>query len=207
MPKKQPRPRIFLQPGNELPEGYKLRDTFALSLGQWQKLIILNLIGAALFFLFGWFFLDTSIRQRPELANEIISFANQGVVILLIGNLLGAALFILIHELVHGLCFYYYTRTRPKFGLRLFYAYAAAPGWYLPKFNYCVVALAPFVLITSLGLLLIPIIPLVIAPAFIFGLTMNAAGSVGDFAVVIWLLRQPGKILIEDLGDSVNSYL
>ena len=206
MPKKQPRQRIYLQPGNELPEGYKLRDTFGLSLAHWQQLILLNVIGAVLFFLFGWLFLDLSLRLRPELGDEILAFSNQGVLVLLAGNLLGAILLILVHELVHGLFFYYYTRARPKFGLRLFYAYAAAPGWYLPRSNYFIVALAPFVLITVLGLLVMPIIPLVIAPAFIFGLTMNAAGSVGDFAVVGWLLRQPAKLLVEDVGDSVNVF-
>ncbi len=48
---------------------------------------------------------------------------------------------LVLHELVHGLCFWSFTRDRPRFGWKLIYAYAAAPGWYLPRGRYLTVAL------------------------------------------------------------------
>jgi hypothetical protein len=67
----------------------------------------------------------------------------------LIGFLAASVLIIPLHELVHGLLFWVFTRRRPLFGLRLpFYAFAAAPvDVYLPRNPYLVVALAPLVLL------------------------------------------------------------
>ncbi len=38
------------------------------------------------------------------------------------------AVAILLHELVHGLFFWFFTREKPQFGFKLLYAYATAPG-------------------------------------------------------------------------------
>lgn len=110
---------------------------------------------------------------------------------------------IILHEAVHGLAFWLFTGKHPKFGFKVFYAYAASPeGVYLPRQQYFMVALAPLVILTLVGIVLIPIMPLLALPTLVFFLISNSAGSVGDLWVVGWLLREPREILLQDQGDA-----
>ncbi|HLF01799.1 MAG TPA: DUF3267 domain-containing protein [Anaerolineales bacterium] len=206
MSQKHNRLQVKFKPSNRLPAGFRLNGSFSLTPANFKMLIGLNVLGAVLFFLFGWLFLEFTLRQRPEVADAFVLLAYQSSTVLLIGNLLGMAVMLVLHELVHGFFFWFYTRARPHFGLRLFYAFAAAPDWYLPRNQYFVVALAPLALLTLGGLGFLLVVPPTLGPALLFGLTMNAAGSIGDIAVVIWLLRKRGHMLVNDLGDSVNAY-
>lgn len=67
-------------------------------------------------------------------------------------------------------------------------------------------ALAPLVLVTAVGLLLMPFVTQTMLPFLLLWLVFNLSGSVGDIAVVIWLLRQPHTIYINDFGDGVSIY-
>jgi hypothetical protein len=115
-------------------------------------------------------------------------------------------LMIVVHELIHGLFFWLFTRERPTFGFKGAYAYAAAPDWYMPRNQYAIVGLAPLVLMTLAGLVLLPVIPVWAIPALLFVVVTNAAGAVGDIAVVGWLLLQPRATLVNDIGDAVTLY-
>jgi Putative zincin peptidase len=69
------------------------------------------------------------------------------------------------------------------------------------------VGLAPLILITSIGFLLVPITPdnwlLMLGVA----VTANASGAVGDLAVVLWLLiKHPADLLLRDRGDAIDIY-
>ena len=66
---------------------------------------------------------------------------------------------IVLHEGLHGLFFWLFTREKPKFAFKGFYAYAAMPDWYLPKKEYLITALAPLVGITLLGVLGLALLP------------------------------------------------
>jgi len=74
--------------------------------------------------------------------------------------LLALVAVLLLHELVHGAFFWLITRSRPRFGLQITYAYAAAPDCYIPRNPYLVVGLSPLVLITLAGIVMLPLIPL-----------------------------------------------
>jgi hypothetical protein len=115
-------------------------------------------------------------------------------------------LMILTHEAVHGVFFWWYTRAMPVFGVSWTYAYAAAPRWYILRSQYLVVALAPFVAITVVGLLLIALGPPKMIIPVSFVIVANAAGCVGDFAVVWWLMRQDRRALVQDVGDAMTIY-
>jgi hypothetical protein len=65
------------------------------------------------------------------------------------------ALSFTIHELIHGVFFWVFTRNRPVFALCLFYAYSAAPNWYIPARQFMIIALGPLVIIGAIGMLLI----------------------------------------------------
>jgi Putative zincin peptidase len=120
--------------------------------------------------------------------------------------IIGFVAYIVLHELVHGAFFWIYSRNRPKFGFRKGYAYAAAPGWFFPRGQYLVIALAPFVLLSILGMALVAMVPVGAIVAILFGMVANAAGAVGDMWIAVKVLREHRKILIEDWGDGMNFY-
>lgn len=194
-----------LRPVNQLPPGYKQRGTFALELNTVQGLIKWNLIGGVLFVLVGWAFFISALTLRPLLLYGILESA-QWDYFVVFGNLMAMAVAIGLHELFHGILFWAYTQTHPVFGVRLFYAYAAAPGWYLPRGQFIIVALAPLVFLTLIGFGLVAVIPPVLTLPLLFGMTTNVAGSIGDIATVIWLTRQSKRILIEDVGERIKIY-
>ncbi|MCP4541758.1 MAG: DUF3267 domain-containing protein [Chloroflexi bacterium] len=114
---------------------------------------------------------------------------------------------VILHEAAHGIFFWYFTRERPVFGLELpFAAYAAAPDWYLPRRQHLVVGLAPFVLLTLIGVVLLPIVPAFVVPVLLLIIVTNAAGSTGDFVMVIWMLVQPRNMLVQDTGVAITIY-
>jgi predicted metal-dependent HD superfamily phosphohydrolase len=169
-----------------------------------QVAIGLNLAGLALLFVFGWIFLLVIRAVRPEVENASLAGAFDGLTLLPL--LLTLVLVLVFHELVHGFFFWHFTGERPRFGFRLIYAYAAAPDWYLPRGSFILTGLAPFLLISILGLILLAVVPFSAVPLIFLGLTANAAGSVGDFLVVGWLLANPPSTMARDTGLKITIY-
>jgi hypothetical protein len=188
-----------------LPPGYTARGSIDLQENQ-RALIILNIASLPVLLLAGWLMFWFTITVRPELSAG--SFQLEGLEILgaLAGVVLLMALMITLHEAIHGLFFWLFTRERPFFGLKTFYAYAAAPDWYIPRGPYLVVGLAPLVVITLLGMALVPVAPPLLLAAVLLVVVANAAGAVGDIAVVGWLLLQRRPTLVCDKGDAITIY-
>jgi Putative zincin peptidase len=111
---------------------------------------------------------------------------------------------LVLHELVHGLLFWLYTKSRPHFGFKGAYAYAAAPDWYIPQPQFVVVGLAPLVLISLVGLLALPFTTPPVSFVFIVALVVNATGAIGDLYMFIRLLCVPREVLIEDQGERIR---
>lgn len=116
------------------------------------------------------------------------------------------ALTLTLHELSHGLYFWYYSGARPKFGVSWGYAYAGAPEWYFPKRKYMVIALAPLFLLTTIGTLLFTFVPTSWLGWLYLNILLNAGGAIGDLAVVVRLLREPESTLVNDVGDGISAY-
>ena len=95
----------------------------------------------------------------------------------------------------------------PKFGFKGLYAYAAAPGWYFPRGQYLVIGLSPLVVLSVLGVLLMPIVPANLMLSLIAFVVMNATGAVGDIAVCTWLLFKPANLYTTDIGDIIDIYV
>ena len=192
-----------------LPVTYRLAGTLDLSKDR-RALLIMNVAGFALMIGFGWLFLQALMWIRPVEAGtglifEIYGFASG--LELLVGGLLVTVLVIILHEAAHGLFFWIFTHSRPVFAYRIYYAYASAPGWYLPRNQYLITSLAPIVLLTGLGLLLLAILPPAWFLAVLAFMTFNASGAIGDLVVAIWLMKQPVCCLAQDYGDSIALYL
>jgi len=194
----------------ELPQGYQLRGTLDLSRNK-KAFFAVNVFGFILLLAFAWAFIRLAAALRQS-ASIPLSFpvigglpGGQLVTILVLFVLLGAML--VLHEAIHGFFFWLFTRQKPRFGFRGVYAFAAAPDWYLPRWQYAIVGISPLVVISLLGMALIPFVPDPwLMPVLTF-LIFNASGAAGDVIVVAWLLLQPPGVLARDAGDAVSLYV
>ncbi|MGE5123521.1 MAG: DUF3267 domain-containing protein, partial [Acidobacteriaceae bacterium] len=175
-----------------IPEDYHYCKT--LNLSSPRVALWLNLAAVPLLFLFGWLFgrLIIVIRSLNPFPNGILHFFTTVSGWKLLAFPLSILLMLLLHELVHGLFFWLFTRERPKFALRAGYAFAAAPEWYLPAPQYIIVGLSPFLIISLLSILLAAVSASSLVVYLLFIATFNAAGALGDLIVVAWVMRQTG---------------
>ncbi len=189
-----------------LPPIYRHQSTLDLSSS--RTMLLMNLAAIPLLFVYGWLFGRIFIAVLPTnpfpngLGTIFTVFSLVDLFILLVA----IVLMLVLHEMIHGLFFWLFTAERPKFALRSGYAFAAAPGWYLPKFQYIIVGLAPLLVISILCLVLAALLTPVAVPYLLIIATFNAAGALGDVIVVIWVLMQSNAVLVRDQGDKFSAY-
>ncbi len=192
-----------------LPEGYRPVGTLNLTKNL-RLLVYLNVAGAVLLVGFYYVFIRAALWMRPEAARQGLSGGSlnlSGMLVLLLAVIGVYAAVIVLHEATHGIFMFWFTHSRPVFAFRGYYAYAAAPGWYFPRGQYMLVSLAPLVLLSLLGLVVLAFVPAGWFLAVISFIAFNGSGAVGDLAVFFWLLRQPSTCLAFDVGDAVTLYL
>jgi hypothetical protein len=188
-----------------LPTGY-IRAWY-FDINQRREATFLSLWGAVLM-LAAWVgFLALARIWKPQAFPEGFLFRSESPLktLAFVGMLvLVTLLMIVLHEGLHGLCFLVFTRERPKFALKIYYASAAAPGWYFPRWQYMITALAPLVGITLLCLAALAWLPDPFAmPAFLL-LVFNTSGAVGDIWVALRLLTSPPDVYVKDFGDRIE---
>src|SRR5450759_277524 len=195
-------------PTQTLPANYVLAGTIDLSKDR-RALLVLNVVGLALFLVSAWLLIWLTAAIRPTTTSQVFTFSTHclGSLVGLLAWIIGITMVMLvIHEAIHGLFFWIFTGSRAQFGFRGYYAFAAAPDWYIPRHLYLVVALAPVVLMTLAGIAAVFIIADNLLPALLFLVSINFSGSVGDMMVAAWLLRKPANLLAQDYGDGVRFY-
>jgi hypothetical protein len=163
--------------------------------------VLLNLAGLPLLLLAGWLFAEIAVRLRPEILNRALlrQFAVHpfaGLVLLLTT----VVVFLTVHEGIHGFFFWLFTGSKPVFGLKLLFAYAGAPDWYIPRIPYVLIGLAPLVSMSIAGFMLIPFVSVLVAQLVLFGMVLNASGAVGDLYVSIKVMRESRDALVRDTG-------
>ena len=165
-----------------LPNTYKLCGTCYLS---HPKIAVgLNMVATLLLAFWGMVFLKIAAGLRPEV-NEVQVRINPLSILLFVALSIFS---IVLHELVHGLFLGVFTRERPRFGFTGLWAYASSPGWYIPRNQYLVIALAPFVLITLGGVGLLWLLPFSAVLPVVLVMALNAAGASGDLLLTGWIL-------------------
>ena len=190
-----------------LPDGYQPSGKMDLA-KDIRLLLVMNLLGLFLLAIFGWFFIRMTILLRPDAplgysfsSGSIVEMAGQ--LAILVGIVVAV---VVLHEAAHGLFFWIFTRKRPVFAFKGYYASASAPGWYFTRIPYLLIGLAPLVLLSLIGIGLIAVVPTGwLIPLIIF-LTFNASGAVGDIMVVVWLLFKSPSTMILDLPESIQLY-
>ena len=195
------------KPTKNLPDNYVLHRKLCLL--DRKSLILVNLWGVALFV--------GSAVLFPRVARWLSGAVNTNTEFILtgltgiagfIGLLVGVTVvMIVVHEGLHGVFFYWFTHDMPKFAFKGFYAYAAMPGWYFPRREYLITALAPLVGITALGVLGLALLPSWADAPLVWLLILNTSGAVGDLWIAGALLRAPAGVLGCDSGDSAELYV
>lgn len=198
-----------MKPTQNLPEDY--RPLVRLDLLQNPRLLLwLNLAGFGLLVISGGLFIRILFWLRPADAATGLAFSISGLESwpkMSAALVTATAVMIVLHEGIHGFFLWLFTRARPVFAFKGYYASAAVPGWYLPRNQYLVVSLAPLTLITLLGCVLLAAAPPAWLLPLLLVLTFNASGAVGDLLVAAWLLRTPGDALAFDTGEAVTLYV
>ncbi|WP_226481535.1 DUF3267 domain-containing protein [Natrinema amylolyticum] len=111
------------------------------------------------------------------------------------------------HELLHGVFMARYGES-PTYGIGvsyfvLPYAYAETSGANYTRNQLLVALLAPFVVITAVGLAAMVVVP---TPLLIVPLAANAAGSIGDLWMAAVLCQYPADVRVGDPPDDVQGF-
>jgi hypothetical protein len=190
------------RPLRTLPDGYAVKRIIDFTKGSW--ILVMNLLALPSLLLFGSFFYLVAVLVRS--GDSVHLFSTLADLSFCLPILFLVFLSIILHELIHGLGFWWFTRTRPRFGYTLWGAYAAAPDWYLSRNQHLIIGLSPFVTITSIGGLLLFVVPASWVSVVVCLLVLNAASAMGDLLVCFFEMREGRSTLIQDTGMRITFY-
>lgn len=188
----------------ELPESYVLDKT--IDAGSKKLGILLNLLA----FFIAVVIMTVGIALFVAF-NESIEFeVDEKVVVASFGVCIGLIVYMVLHELVHGLIYKIETHEKLTFGIKLTCAYCGVPNIYVYRKSAICAAIAPFVVFN-----IIFIVPLFFVNNFsiFFALLLLFAshfgGCIGDIYVVGLLLfkYKDNNTLIRDTGPKQLFYV
>ncbi len=105
-----------------------------------------------------------------------------------------------IHELVHAIFLYFFTGHFPSLVAGAGGLAIRLHGWYIPRDQFLIANLAPFVVITLVGILLLPAVPQSYISLTVFFTAMNIAGSIYDIFSSAYLFLHPPSIYLATEG-------
>lgn len=108
-----------------------------------------------------------------------------------------------LHELIHAGIYFLTKNKKPEIGIRGLVIYAAAPEEVISRNEIIVNALAPFLLISILGAVLLSIVPQTTLAWIFIPTLVNAAASAGDFMLISFVLKQKRNARYNDIGDII----
>lgn len=184
-----------------LPAGYF--QSGQIDLKKDKRLAILLNFGSFIVFAISFYLLSAfTAWVRPN----IITFSGTITVANMLSALGLTVILLLLHEGIHGLFFWVFSRSRPVFGMRPLYAYAGAPTWFFPRRQYAITALGPLVIIAAVGLLFLMVAPAGWVLMIAFLVAINTGGAIGDIFVFNRLLKSSPTSFANDTGDVVTFY-
>lgn len=184
----------------KLPEGFN--EIYAVDLQKNKKtalfvnmlaIIIAGILAVPICFL-------VPITSLFSMENGMLNYVIRFVVLLA-----SIVLYMILHELVHGIAMRICGTRKVKYGFTGLYAFAGSSDYY-NKTAYIFIALAPVVL---WGIILAVINPFVSAEWFwvvYFIQIMNLSGAAGDLFVTVKFSRLPKDILIQDYGVGMKVF-
>ena len=127
------------------------------------------------------------------------------LILKLIVMLAAMVVYLVLHELVHGICMIAITHTKPHYGFTGMYAYAGSSAFF-GKGAYILVALAPVILWGGVLAVLSCIVPQGWFWVVYSVQITNLSGAAGDLYVTCRMLTMPKDILVQDSGVAMKVY-
>lgn len=116
-----------------------------------------------------------------------------------------SSVYIVLHELTHGLFIRIFSGRRPTYGFTGIYA-CAGSSFCFDKVRYSVIALAPAVVWG----IVFGVISLLMPPEYFWLVYMlqivNISGAVGDYYVVLKMTAYPAGTIVRDTGTAFKAY-
>jgi len=161
-----------------------------------KKLLMrLNILSIPILIVFLWVF--SEIAKLKIVSRQEMSF----FIVLLLFFIL-----ILVHELIHGFFFKVFNpKGNVKFGYKRGLFYATSPGSYYGKWQFNLIALAPFVLI-SVALMGSYFLNWLSVDGFVWLASLHGSACIGDFYYSYLLIKAPKDVKIEDTEKGINFY-
>ena len=183
-----------------LPDGYS--EMFSVNLQKDKKtallINIMALIIAAVFGVPMHFYVPftTLFDMQNGLKNYIIRFA------CLLGLLV---VYMILHELVHGITMKIAGTKKVKYGFTGLYAFAGSDDYY-DKTTYIIIALAPIVVLGAVLAVINAFVPENWFWVVYFIQLSNISGAAGDLYVSFKFMKLPKDILVKDSGVGMTVY-
>ena len=183
----------------ELPENYKLDKT--IDMKKMSTNIFLNVLN--ILFVIISFLILISLKFKEIKIDNLVELS-----IVMFIALIGFIIYIVLHELTHGLFYKIFTKQKLTFGASLTYAYCGVPNIYVRKKEAIIACLSPLIIFSIIFLTLIFILPpnyinlsIIILFSFHFG------GCSGDiFLSLILLTKYKKDTYIKDTGPTQYIY-
>ena len=180
----------------ELPEGYI--EIKRLNLQDDKKtMLIVNVLAVVLYIvLFAIAFIIRPFDMDLIVIDLIISLLTCVAMIV----------YMVLHELTHGVVMKYYGGQKVKYGFTGLYAYAGSSEDYFGTKAYITIALAPFVLWTVFFTILLILFHGTLYWPLVFLQVTNIGGCAGDLYVSYLVSKYKEEIYIKDTGIDVTFY-
>lgn len=114
-------------------------------------------------------------------------------------------LYMILHELVHGIAMKLCGTKKVKYGFTGMYAFAGSKDYYEKK-SYIFIALAPVVLWGIVLAVINPVVPVEWFWVVYLIQVINLSGAAGDLFVTVKFSRLPKDILVQDYGVGMKVY-
>jgi hypothetical protein len=195
---------VLTPPIHNLPAGYV--EAQHLVATERRTLIWLNIaaLGPLILALLamGWWWMFVQRLRGPISTAFSESLSPLVAVVVVLAVTFGA------HEALHGLAIRW-AGHHPRFGMKLHKGviFATADGALFPRNHFIVIALAPLVGLTIVGMLLMIIVPDTIGYYVGLIVVLNAGGAVGDLWMTAAVLRYAQDSLVRDEADSIRIYV
>ncbi len=185
---------------SELPITY--REIYSVNLQKDKKAaLIVNIVALILMVIFviiGAFIVPLSYISGND--ESLIT-----VWIKLVISLVGMIVYLILHELVHGITMKYYGSKKVKYGFTGLYAFAGCDEFFNKK-SYIVIALAPIIVWGVVLAVACCFVPKNWFWVVYFIQIMNLSGAAGDLFVTYKFSKFPKDILIKDTGLEMKVY-
>ena len=183
----------------KLPDGYVLKQTVDFKTK--KTMIILNIVATIIMLAV---IIPATIILFPKL--EVVERIPIWAFIVFV---LGAVVYILIHEGTHALAGMILTHKKPRFGIGFSFAYCYFEGLYLYKWSALIIVVAPL-LVFGVAFLVTAIVctNVVVQLMFVWFFAMHLGGCTGDIydASIILFKRNSADMLMLDDGVTQKFY-